>query len=129
MADFVFPDAMIAEVLNQQLQEAQVQKRPVVPENNLQLGSGTGQVPNHGPDNGTRVTPCRKIQPQVPGEALWGSTLLQNYIHGCLRQNRFTEPLEIGRLAVHIGVSYENLLDYLNAMYPHRGRMLITDEF
>jgi len=120
---------MIDEVLNQQLREMSDQKKQEQSEQKTQLGSGTGQIPNHGPESGNLAMQSRRTQPQVSGEALWGSTLLQNYIHNCLRQNRFTEPLEIGRLAAHIGVSYENLLAYLNTMYPHRGRMLITDEF
>jgi len=53
---------------------------------------------------------------------------MQNYVHGALRQDRLLDPMTIGQLAVHLGVTYDALLQYLDGVYPQRGRLLLTDE-
>jgi len=64
----------------------------------------------------------------LPDDALWRSTLMQNYVHSALRQDRLLDPMSIGQLAVHLGVTYNALQSYLDGVYPQRGRLLLTEE-
>jgi len=64
----------------------------------------------------------------VPEDTLWRSPLMQNYVHGALRQDQLLEPMAIGQLAVHLGVTYNALQSYLDEVYPQRRRLWLTEE-
>jgi len=79
--------------------------------------------------NGVPVKPAGEDSAKTPGSLLWKSSLMQNYVHDYLKRTRLIEPLDVGRLAVYIGVSYEELMDYLNMVYPQRKRMLLVEDY
>jgi len=64
----------------------------------------------------------------LPEDTLWRSPLMQNYVHRALRQDQLLEPMAIGQLAVHLGVTYSALQHYLDDVYPQRRRLWLTDE-
>jgi len=96
--------------------------------NQVIQGSGTDQISNHDKQEDKRKAPFYERAFQLPSQALWNSALLQNYIHNYLKKNCVTEPGEIMRLAMYIGINYYDLLTYLNMMYPYRGSMLLSEE-
>jgi len=91
-------------------------------------GSRTDQISNHNKQDNKEQASIYGKTFQLSAQALWNSALLQNYIHNYLRKNCATEPGEIVRLAMYIGVKYDDLLTYLNMMYPYRGSMLLSEE-
>jgi len=121
------PEELIEEVCGRQDQEMKGQDKAIVVNDVAPQGSKTTQTSNHVSldDMAARYNPM--MESQLSGRALWGSALLQNYIHNYLKKNRVIEQ-EVGRLAAYIGVNYDHLLTYLNAMYPLRGRMLLNEE-
>jgi len=76
---------------------------------------------------GQPIDPREAIK-TLPDYALWRSSVIQNYVHGILCQDRLTEPLSVGRLAVHLGVTYDALQKYLDDVYPKRSHLLINNE-
>jgi len=96
--------------------------------NRAMQGSETNQISNHDKQPNKEKTPNSRTIFQLSAQALWNSALLQNYIHNYLKKNCATEPGEVGRLATYIGVKYDDLLTYLNMMYPYRGSMLLSEE-
>ena len=97
-------------------------------ENKVMQGSRTNQISNHDKQDNKEKAPISETTFQLSAQALWNSALLQNYIHNYLKKNCATEPGEIVRLATYIGVKYDDLLTYLNMMYPYRGSMLRSEE-
>jgi len=75
-----------------------------------------------------QTSKIKETMQTLPNDAMWRSALMQNYVHGFLRQDRLVEPLSMGRLAVHMGVTYDALKQYLDDVYPQRKRLLINDE-
>jgi len=96
--------------------------------NQVIQGSRTDQISNRNKQEDKEKGPLYGEAFQLPAQALWNSALLQNYIHNYLKKNCVTEPGEIMRLAMYIGINYYDLLRYLNMMYPHRGSMLLSEE-
>ena len=64
----------------------------------------------------------------LPEDTLWRSPLMQNYVHSALRQDQLLEPMSIGQLAVHLGVTCNALQRYLDDVYPQRSRLWLTNE-
>jgi len=81
--------------------------------NQVTQGSRTDQISNHNKQEDKEKTPLYGKAFQLSAQALWNSALLQNYIHNYLRKNCATEPGEIVRLAMYIGVKYDDLLTYI----------------
>ena len=75
-----------------------------------------------------QTSKIKETMQTLPNDAMWRSALMQNYVHSFLRQDRLVEPLSMGRLAVHMGVTYDALKQYLDDVYPQRKRLLINDE-
>jgi len=119
---------IINEICGEQDQTTGDLKREDVTMNRTMQGSRTNQTSNHDKQpNEEKIQNSGTIF-QLSAQALWNSALLQNYIHNYLKKNCVTEPGEIGRLATYIGVKYDDLLTYLNMMYPYRGSMLLSEE-
>jgi len=76
----------------------------------------------------TKQTNKKETIQALPEDALWRSPLMQNYVHGALRQDQLLEPMSIGQLAVHLGVTYNALQNYLDDVYPQRRRLWLTEE-
>jgi len=123
-----FTDVVIEDVLKHQREiatrKAQVIEKqiPNSPLPNLQI------TVNQEPSVEGQPNKIKEVVQTLPKDALWRSALMQNYVHGFLRQDRLIEPLSVGRLAVHMGITYDALEQYLNDVYPQRKRLLITDE-
>ena len=123
-----FSEVVINDVLNNQ-HEANARKTQVSEKTmpNSQLSSLQVTV-NQEPKAAVQPSKEKETVQALPKDALWGSSLMQNYVHGFLRQDRLLEPLSVGRLAVHMGVTYDSLKQYLDDVYPQRSRLLLTDE-
>jgi len=123
-----FADVVIDDVLKHQREvaarKAQVTEKqmPNSPLPNLQI-TVNQESSIEGQTNKTKET----VQ-TLPNDAMWRSALMQNYVHGFLRQDRLIEPLSVGRLAVHMGITYNALEQYLDDVYPQRKRLLINDD-
>jgi len=123
-----FTDVVIEDVLKHQREiatrKAQVTEKqiPNSPLPNLQI------TVNQEPSVEVKPDKVQEGLPPLPKDSLWRSALMQNYVHGVLRQDRLVEPLSVGRLAVHLGVTYDALEQYLNDVYPKRKCLLITEE-
>jgi len=123
-----FADVVINDVLKHQREvaarEAQVTEKQMPNSSlpNLQITVNQESSVKGQPDK------IKDAVQTLPKEAMWRSALMQNYVHGFLRQDRLIEPLSVGRLAVHMGVTYDALAQYLDDVYPQRKHFLITDE-
>jgi len=56
----------------------------------------------------------------VTKEGLWGSPLIQGYIHERLNGNCLVQPADIQELAQCIGAEYGVVIEYLDLVYPYR---------
>jgi len=123
-----FTDVVIEDVLKHQREiatrKAQVTEKqmPNSPLPNLQI------TVNQEPSVEAKPNKVQERLPPLPKDSVWRSAVMQNYVHGFLRQDRLVEPLSVGRLAVHLGVTYDALEQYLNDVYPKRKCLLITEE-
>jgi len=123
-----FTEVVIEDVLKHQrdiaTRKAQVTEKqmPNSPLPNLQV------TVNQEPSAEKKLDKVKEGVQPLPRDSVWRSALMQNYVHGFLRQDRLVEPLSVGRLAVHLGVTYEALEQYLNDVYPKRKCLLITEE-
>ena len=123
-----FTDVVIEDVLKHQREiakrKAQVTEKqmPNSPLPNLQI------TVNQEPSVEAKPDKVQEGLPPLPKDSVWRSAVMQNYVHGFLRQDRLVEPLSVGRLAVHLGVTYDALEQYLNDVYPKRKCLLITEE-
>jgi len=123
-----FTDVVIGDVLKHQREiakrKAQVTEKqmPNSPLPNLQI------TVNQEPSVEAKPDKVQEGLPPLPKDSVWRSAVMQNYVHGFLRQDRLVEPLSVGRLAVHLGVTYDALEQYLNDVYPKRKCLLITEE-
>jgi len=125
MDEYKLPEELVDEAVGLHEQERKEQNKSDAPKGDPSM---IKRFPNYMSleELAARYNPI--LEAHVPGEALWGSPVLQNYIHDQLRKNRFTDKAEVARLAAHISVTYDCLLAYLNSMYPYRGRMLLTED-
>jgi len=123
-----FSDVVIEDVLKHQREiatrKAQVTEKqmPNSPLPNLQI------TVNQEPRAEAKLDKVKEGLQPLPKDSVWRSAVMQNYVHGFLRQDRLVEPLSVGRLAVHLGVTYDALEQYLNDAYPKRKCLLITEE-
>jgi len=123
-----FSDVVISDVLNDQ-REANTRKTQVSDKTMPNSQQPSLQVTvSQEPKVALQLPKGKETVQALPEDALWRSTLMQNYVHGFLRQDRLLEPLTVGRLAVHMGVTYDALQHYLDDVYPQRSRLLLTDE-
>ena len=122
-----FSEVVIADVIKSQrdnaARKAQVPDKTIFNSQQPNLQVTVSQEPK-----GLRIVEDKEAVLALPNDALWRSSLMQNYVHCFLRQNRLLEPLTVGRLAVHLGVTYDSLKQYLDDVYPQRSRLLLTDE-
>jgi len=131
MAEYSLPE-LTEEIINEFCGEqdqttGKLKREDVITDSKMQ-GSRTSQISNHNNQPTEGVIQEQGTMFQLSAQALWNSALLQNHIHNYLKKNCVTEPGEIGRLATYIGVKYDDLLTYLNMMYPYRGSMLLSEE-
>jgi len=123
-----FTDVVIEDVLKHQRElaarKAQVTEKqmPNSPLPNLQI------TVNQESGIEGQANKTKEAVQTLPNDAMWRSALMQNYVHGFLQKDRLIEPLSVGRLAVHMGITYDALEQYLDDVYPQRKRFLITDE-